>query len=1147
MTRIASWFLAAALCISPVFAPQSFAQRSTTPTSGSAIVPSLVQFSGTLTDLNDKPITEVAGVSFSLYKDEQGGVPLWAEIQNVHPDETGHYSVALGSTTSTGLPTNLFVSGESRYLGVRIEGQNEQPRILFLSVPYALKAGDAETIGGLPPSAFMLAAPPPGAGSSVQAAAGAPGAPPPSGAITGTGTVNFIPLWDSTSDIISSAIFQSGSGTTAKIGINTKTPSTALDVKGGATVRGTLTLPSNGTATAAAGKNSQPENLSASAFNSNSQAAVNEMFQWMAEPTANDSPTPSATLNLLFGSGGSAPAETGLKVANNGVVTFNSAQTFPGTGTITGVTTASGSGLTGGGSTGSLGLSLVKTCSTGQVLQWNATAWVCASATNGGTITGVTAGTDLTGGGTSGAVTLNLDITKVPQLGSSNSFAGTIAATGDLNVDSTSANAGSYTPGLRFGASGTGEAISSARVAGSPNLDGIDFYTNFKNRMSVTNKGFVGVGSTTPSSLLTASGSEATASGDGAAVEISNTATGGGNWYLRAGATGTNTPAGGFSIANDSAYWLSINTKGQVGIGTNSAQATLDVNLGDAIVRGSDNFKKGGDFANLYVGDTAHDIQAIFGGGLAISTFNKSNAMYIADTTGNVGIGNSAPTHALDVAGTGNFTGLVTFSSAQTFPNTISGVTAGTGLTGGGTSGTVTLNLDTTKIPQLNASNTFTQNQTIAANLSTDQVAATGVESLGDVATDDNDTNSATLSPGLKLGGFGSGEGLSSNRQGGKPNQFGIDFYTSSINKMSLTNAGQLGIGTTAPTSSLEIVTANGGHVGSSVTVTNNATGSGTAASYDFNSYPPSYGSKYNPTARMAATDDGDFSSNILFSANIDGNVNQGMNTTMSITSGGLVGVNTASPASRLQVTGSEPAHDGKGAAVEISNTATGGGNWYLRTGATGNSTPAGGFSLATDSAYYFTITSTGKVGLGTNNNQNLTHNLSMGDGAYEDGGAWTNASDRNLKEGFAPVDGADLLSKLNAIPMQTWKYKAETGSVRHLGPMAQDFRAAFALGQDDKHISTVDEGGVALAAVQELYRQGLTKDATIRQQREQIQNLTQQVEQLQAGQLQVAALETELANLETQFKTIQTTLRQSGRTDSTLLSAKAGAPSMQH
>jgi hypothetical protein len=48
------------------------------------------------------------------------------------------------------------------------------------------------------------------------------------------------------------------------------------------------------------------------------------------------------------------------------------------------------------------------------------------------------------------------------------------------------------------------------------------------------------------------------------------------------------------------------------------------------------------------------------------------------------------------------------------------------------------------------------------------------------------------------------------------------------------------------------------------------------------------------------------------------------------------------------------------------------------------------------------------------------------------------------------------------------WKYKTDSPSIRHLGTMAQDFRAAFDLGEDDKHISTIDEGGVALAAVQE-------------------------------------------------------------------------------
>ena len=76
----------------------------------------------------------------------------------------------------------------------------------------------------------------------------------------------------------------------------------------------------------------------------------------------------------------------------------------------------------------------------------------------------------------------------------------------------------------------------------------------------------------------------------------------------------------------------------------------------------------------------------------------------------------------LDVHGTGNFTGPITFASGQTFPNTISGVTAGTALTGGGTTGNVTLNLDTTKIPQLNVSNTFVGTQTVTGNLS-----ATGV------------------------------------------------------------------------------------------------------------------------------------------------------------------------------------------------------------------------------------------------------------------------------------------------------------------------------------------------------------------------------------------------------------------------------------
>jgi hypothetical protein len=91
-------------------------------------------------------------------------------------------------------------------------------------------------------------------------------------------------------------------------------------------------------------------------------------------------------------------------------------------GGIIGVTTASGSGLMGGGSSGTLNLALTNTCSSGQVLEWNGTAWACTTAKGTGTITDVVAGTDLTGGGTSGKVTLNLDTTQVPLLAGSNNF-----------------------------------------------------------------------------------------------------------------------------------------------------------------------------------------------------------------------------------------------------------------------------------------------------------------------------------------------------------------------------------------------------------------------------------------------------------------------------------------------------------------------------------------------------------------------------------------------------------------------------------------------------------------------------------------------------------------------------------------------------
>lgn len=78
--------------------------------------------------------------------------------------------------------------------------------------------------------------------------------------------------------------------------------------------------------------------------------------------------------------------------------------------------------------------------------------------------------------------------------------------------------------------------------------------------------------------------------------------------------------------------------------------------------------------------------------------------------------------------------------------------------------------------------------------------------------------------------------------------------------------------------------------------------------------------------------------------------------------------------------------------------------------------------------------------------------------------------SDRNSKAGFEPVDTRDLLDKLVSLPITRWHYTNDTATP-HVGPVAQDFSSAFGVGSDDKHISVVDEGGVALAAIQGLNR----------------------------------------------------------------------------
>ncbi len=102
--------------------------------------------------------------------------------------------------------------------------------------------------------------------------------------------------------------------------------------------------------------------------------------------------------------------------------------------------------------------------------------------------------------------------------------------------------------------------------------------------------------------------------------------------------------------------------------------------------------------------------------------------------------------------------------------------------------------------------------------------------------------------------------------------------------------------------------------------------------------------------------------------------------------------------------------------------------------------------------------------------------------------------SDRNIKENFSSVDRRDILTRLANISVESWNYKFQSPNIRHIGPMAQDFAATFAVGEDDKHINMVDAFGVALASIQALYEMVQEKDARIT-------SLEQRLKELQASQ----------------------------------------------
>src|SRR5688572_17795132 len=138
---------------SGMFPGEAWAQAPTSP-----VAPTLIPVSGRLLTAEGQPRVGAVDLVISLYDGQSDASPRWIEQQlGVTLDATGGYSIQFGATLPDGLPGDLFTAGGgTRWLGVGVQGENEQPRAMLVSVPYAAKAASAETLGGKPASDFVL-------------------------------------------------------------------------------------------------------------------------------------------------------------------------------------------------------------------------------------------------------------------------------------------------------------------------------------------------------------------------------------------------------------------------------------------------------------------------------------------------------------------------------------------------------------------------------------------------------------------------------------------------------------------------------------------------------------------------------------------------------------------------------------------------------------------------------------------------------------------------------------------------------------------------------------------------------------------------------------------------------------------------------
>ena len=233
------WITTALVVLVPALLSPIVARAQSAPAEPSVTVPRLVHITGVFQPVDGQPPLAVEIVTLSIYAEPEGGLPVWQERQTVAVDASGRFTLLLGSSQPEGIPAEVFGTGQAQWMSLLFEraGEVEQPRVRIASVPYALRASDAETLGGLPASAYALAAS--GAGPTTAPAALEPAAAPASEPVPGTsdlvlaGTTNFLAKYVNSADVGNSAVYEAPTALvpTGAVGIGTTAPADVLHLR----------------------------------------------------------------------------------------------------------------------------------------------------------------------------------------------------------------------------------------------------------------------------------------------------------------------------------------------------------------------------------------------------------------------------------------------------------------------------------------------------------------------------------------------------------------------------------------------------------------------------------------------------------------------------------------------------------------------------------------------------------------------------------------------------------------------------------------------------------------------------------------------------------------------------------------------------